>query len=166
MSLTFSKKVLLTAAFTAVFSVAGCVGCTTGKKAGEIEAAPVTTQTPAEALMGMHIYFDFDKYNIRQDQVSTADAMASSIKTNFSNGTMIRIEGNCDERGSSEYNMALGQRRANALQQYLADSGVSRKQLTTTSYGKEKAQMNVAGRQGAEDIWAHDRRDDLVVLGQ
>src|SRR2546422_301333 len=74
----------------------------------------------------------------------------------------IRIEGNCDERGSREYNLALGQRRADAAKKYLTDLGLAADRITTISYGKERPRA--PGHD--EEAWKENRRDDLVPSSQ
>jgi peptidoglycan-associated lipoprotein len=72
----------------------------------------------------------------------------------------VRIEGNCDERGTIEYNQALGQRRASAAKKYLTDMGVSASRISLISYGKEKPVCSNA----TEECWQQNRRDDLVAV--
>ena len=103
------------------------------------------------------IYFDFDKSNIKQDQRARLEKNADHLKQN--QGTKIRIEGNCDERGTSEYNMALGERRAISAKKYLVNLGLHRDRIHTISYGEEKPLLR-----GHDELsWAQNRRDDFVV---
>jgi peptidoglycan-associated lipoprotein len=86
--------------------------------------------------VGDRVYFDFDKYDIRADAQPILAAQADWLKRY---GTVaVRIEGNCDERGTREYNLALGARRANAVREFLVSHGVDASRITTISYGKEK----------------------------
>lgn len=103
------------------------------------------------------VYFNFDSSDIRNDQVSRIEVNADFIK---SHGDMaIRIEGNCDPRGTNEYNMALGERRAQSAKKYLINLGVSEAQLTTVSYGEERMLLH-----GHDELsWAQNRRDDFVA---
>lgn len=104
------------------------------------------------------VYFDFDKSNIRSDQVSRIRKNASYLKKNT--GTRIRIEGNCDERGTNEYNMALGERRALSAKRYLVNLGVASRSLKTISYGEEKPL-----KRGHDELsWSQNRRDDFVIV--
>ena len=82
------------------------------------------------------VYFGFDKYDIRSDYASLLDAHADFLRANPS--VRITVEGHADERGTPEYNIALGERRANAVKMYLQGKGVSADQLSIVSYGKEK----------------------------
>src|SRR5512143_537022 len=102
------------------------------------------------------IYFDFDRSFIREDARPVMKANAEWLKANPK--VVVRIEGNCDERGTKEYNQALGQRRAASAKKYLTDLGISAKRISLISYGKEKPICN----EGNEDCWQKNRRDDLV----
>lgn len=104
------------------------------------------------------IYFDYDRADLRSEsqQSLTHAAQAISQHPNW----RVRIEGNCDERGSTEYNLTLGEERANAAKQYLQQAGISADRLQTISYGKEKP----ACTQSTEDCWQKNRRDHFVLL--
>lgn len=105
------------------------------------------------------IYFDFDSANLSESARTTLTKNASALKAS---SAKIRIEGNCDERGSAEYNLALGERRAKTAQQYLLTLGVKPERLSTISYGKEKPAV-----QGSDEAaMAKNRRDELVVLAK
>lgn len=82
------------------------------------------------------VYFDFDKYNIRSDFAALLDQHSAFLRANAS--ISIVIEGHADERGTPEYNIALGERRANAVKSYLQSRGVAANQISIVSYGKEK----------------------------
>jgi peptidoglycan-associated lipoprotein len=103
------------------------------------------------------VYFDYDKSNIRKDMVASMQVNADFIKKNAKSA--IRIEGNCDPRGTNEYNMALGERRALAAKKYLVNLGISAANLTTVSYGEER--ILVQGQD--EAAYAQNRRDDFVA---
>lgn len=102
------------------------------------------------------IYFDFDKSFIRDDARPVMQANAEWLKAHPK--VNVRIEGNCDERGTIEYNQALGQRRAASAKKYLTDAGVSAGRISLLSYGKEKP----ACTDHDETCWQKNRRDDLV----
>ncbi|MHB8789535.1 MAG: peptidoglycan-associated lipoprotein Pal [Desulfobulbaceae bacterium] len=103
------------------------------------------------------VYFDFDKSDIRADQVERVENNAAFLKKNT---VRIRIEGNCDERGTNEYNLALGERRAQSAKKYLVNLGVDDARLDTVSWGEEKALLF-----GHDEIsWAQNRRDDFVII--
>lgn len=104
------------------------------------------------------LYFDFDQSIIRTDQVERIVKNADFMKSNP--GIKVRIEGNCDERGTNEYNMALGQRRALSGKQYLVNLGVEEYRLDTISYGEEQP-INF----GHDELsWSQNRRDDFVII--
>ena len=105
------------------------------------------------------VYFDFDSSDIRKDQVARIQVNAEFVNTN-QKGYEVRIEGNTDPRGTNEYNMALGERRALNAKKYLMNLGVDEAKLTTVSYGEERLLL-----QGNDELsWAQDRRDDFVVV--
>ena len=104
------------------------------------------------------VYFDFDSSNIRGDQVSRIQVNADFMKSNSE--VAVRIEGNCDLRGTKEYNMALGERRALSAKKYLVNLGVDNKQLSTVSYGEERILLH-----GQDELsWSQNRRDDFVIV--
>jgi len=84
---------------------------------------------------GDRVYFDFDSYDIRSDAQPVLDAQAAWLQRYTS--VMVRIEGNADERGTREYNLALGSRRANSVKEFLTSHGVAADRIETISYGKE-----------------------------
>ena len=86
--------------------------------------------------VGDRVYFDFDKYDIRADAQPLLAAQANWLKQY--SAVQVRIEGNCDEKGTREYNLALGARRANSVRDFLVSHGVEPGRITTISYGKEK----------------------------
>ncbi len=86
--------------------------------------------------VGDRVYFDFDSYAVRADAEPVLSAQAAWL--NRYPSVMVRIEGNADERGTREYNLALGARRANAVRDFLVSRGVSASRITTVSYGKER----------------------------
>ena len=104
------------------------------------------------------IYFDFDKSNIQADQRTRVEKNAAFLKQN--QAAKVRIEGNCDERGTSEYNMALGERRAQSAKKYMMNLGIHGDRMHTISFGEEKPLLH-----GHDEYsWAQNRRDDFVVV--
>ena len=104
------------------------------------------------------IYFDYDSAAIKSDQRSVLQGDVSKIGQN-AGWKMVVVEGHCDERGSEEYNLALGERRAAAVKQYLVDSGVSGSRLDTVSFGEAKPAV-----QGHDEAaWKWNRRAEFVV---
>jgi len=101
-------------------------------------------------------YFDYDKSSIRDDARATLTRNAAALKgilSEFQNA-VITVEGHCDERGSAEYNLALGDRRATAAKEFLVELGVSGARLRTISYGKERPQCT----ESDESCWQRNRR--------
>lgn len=104
------------------------------------------------------IYFDFDKSTIRSDAASTLDRKVPWLQANP--GMRIRIEGNADERGSDEYNLALGQRRAASAKRYLVDHGIAADRFDLVSYGEERPICT----EHNEACWQQNRRDDFRIV--
>jgi peptidoglycan-associated lipoprotein len=102
------------------------------------------------------VYFDFDRYDIRATDAKTLDTNAAWLKTNNS---LVLIEGHCDERGTNEYNLALGERRAKATMNYLVGQGVQANRITIISYGKERPTCT----EHSEACWAKNRRAHFLV---
>jgi len=106
------------------------------------------------------IYFDFDKSFIKLEYRAVLQAKAEFLKDNPN--IHIRIEGNCDERGTNEYNLALGERRANSAAKFLVSLGISPDRIETISYGEERPLA--PGHGGG--AWAQNRRDDFTVTAK
>jgi peptidoglycan-associated lipoprotein len=121
---------------------------------------PSISQQAFQEFQNQDIYFDFDKYDLRTDARATLDRKASFLNQNSS--VRVQIEGNTDERGTAEYNLALGERRANAAKQYLTTAGISAGRLSTISYGEERP-LDPGHNEAA---WAKNRRDHFVITGQ
>jgi peptidoglycan-associated lipoprotein len=110
------------------------------------------------SLAAHTVYFDFDSSVVKGSERSNVEAAAAYLKANPNVG--LRIEGNCDERGTEEYNRALGERRALAARELIVASGVEADRVVTVSYGKDKP----ADSGHNEAAWAKNRRDVFVVL--
>jgi peptidoglycan-associated lipoprotein len=153
--------------------VLGAAGCG-GKKGPEgATAGAGTTESPATlpgadtgALPGGSleagvtlptVYFDYNQASVRSDAKAPLKQAAETLKGNSS--AQVTIEGHCDERGSSEYNLALGERRAQAVKSYLRTLGIDGKKLSTISYGKERP----IDSGHTESAWAKNRRAELIV---
>lgn len=104
------------------------------------------------------VYFDYDRFDIRADQQERLKKNAGLL--NGSPQVRVRVEGNTDERGTNEYNMALGDKRAMSAKKYLVNLGVAERRIDTISYGEER--LLVSGQ--SEDAWAKNRRADFVVI--
>ena len=124
---------------------------------------PVAAESPMAAFERMRaaraadsVYFDLDRFAIKSDQ-STAVSEHAKLALAFSNDH-VTLQGNCDERGSREYNLALGQRRADAVKQSMVLLGVPQDRIETISFGKEKPRAQCHD----ENCWAQNRRADFV----
>jgi peptidoglycan-associated lipoprotein len=106
------------------------------------------------------VYFDFDKYNLRPDARTALDHDAEMLKE-FPDA-MIMLEGHCDERGTVEYNLSLGEKRAKAAKDYLVGLGISPDRLSIISYGKERP----ADPGHNEAAWAKNRRVEFRIISQ
>jgi peptidoglycan-associated lipoprotein len=118
---------------------------------------PTVTDDQLFAQMVKDIFFDYDKSDLRPD---AQQALAQAAQVIKQKGWKVQIEGNCDDRGSTEYNLALGERRADAAKQALQQNGVGADALKTISYGKEKPQCTDQN----EDCWQKNRRDHFSLL--
>jgi peptidoglycan-associated lipoprotein len=103
------------------------------------------------------IYFDYDQSKIKSDQIPTMEHNGSYLKSNPS--ARVLIEGNTDNRGTNEYNLALGERRAMSAKSYLKEFGIEEGRIRTVSYGEERPLFD--GQ--SEDDFAHNRRDDFIL---
>ena len=173
----YKRNALMVLALGLAISVAGLNGCAAKKKIAEEpvkKEEPKPPRKPAPPavvprapekkeevvprdLSFTTIYFDFDKSNIRSDQrdaINRNAQLMSKYKT-----VKIRLEGHCDERGTEEYNMALGQRRADSIIRYLTDYGISNSRITTTSYGE----MRPVDPGHNEAAWSKNRRCEIII---
>ena len=109
-------------------------------------------------LLATMIHFDYDKAIIRGGDAAVLDQKVAILQTN--SALRIRISGHCDERGSDEYNLALGNRRATAAKQYLVSHGIDASRIETVSYGEERP----IAQGHDEESWAQNRRDEFEIL--
>ncbi|HET7788949.1 MAG TPA: OmpA family protein [Myxococcales bacterium] len=121
-------------------------------------AAPEPAPAPAPQPLPQQvsIYFEFDSSTLSADSRSRLQSFYGEVRDR--SDVRVRIEGNCDERGTSEYNLALGQRRADAAKKYLQDLGLDSSRITAISNGEEKPRD--PGHK--ESAWRENRRDDLI----
>jgi peptidoglycan-associated lipoprotein len=113
----------------------------------------------ASPLSKRSVYYDFDMYNIREEFQPIVEEHAKYLLEHKE--LKVRVEGNCDERGSREYNLALGQRRADSVKRAMTLIGVPARQIETVSFGAEKPKA--PGHD--EESWAENRRSDIVYIG-
>jgi len=155
------------AAVTAAFLLVA--GCESKKEATVAPPGPSTSSggtsssiIPGSAEdfrvnVGDTVHFDFDKFDIREDDRSTLQRQASWLSKYPA--VRVTVEGHCDDRGTREYNLALGARRANAVKEYLVSLGVSSARVDTISYGKERPICTEEN----EDCWAQNRRGVTTI---
>ncbi|WNM62102.1 OmpA family protein [Candidatus Nitrospira neomarina] len=130
------------------------------KSAQQTPALPEGIEKKTEALLKSlgDIYFDYDRFSIRADAISVLRENAQALASGLANNKIV-IEGHCDQRGTESYNMVLGERRANAVREYLVDLGVPSENLQVVSYGKEKPFCTDQN----EECWQENRRGHFVV---
>lgn len=160
------KFLLIIGLIAVVVMVFGCHGTKTTVPVEQPQAVDTTPPPPPPAppppqepvtpkIMESDfviVYFDFDKSNIRTDQQVALDKNADILKNHTD--INVEVEGHCDDRGTVEYNLALGDRRAQSVKKYLIDLGISADRIKTISYGKERPAVPGTG----EDVWAKNRR--------
>ncbi len=151
-------------AFAALALLAACQSSSNDSAATGAGAATSTTAGPRPgsqedlvANVGDRVFFDTDESSIRADQRSVLERQAAWL-SRYPQVT-VQVEGHADERGTREYNLALGQRRANAARDVLVAGGVSGSRINTISYGKDRP----AALGSSEDAWAQNRRAVTVV---
>lgn len=131
-------------------------GATAAAPSATANALPAYLDPKADLARGRSLFFDFDAALLRPDAAQLLERHGRYLAAHP--GVPIKVEGNTDERGSAEYNLALGQRRAEAVRKVLELNGVKPAQITTVSWGRERPQA--AGHD--EAAWAQNRRADLV----
>ena len=135
-------------------STAGVGGTATGAGARN------PLKDPSSPLSKRIVYFDFDSYVVKEEYKPMVEAHGRYLQAN--RNARMTIQGSTDERGSREYNIALGQRRADALKKMLILYGATEIQVETVSFGKEKPR-----REGHDEAaWAENRRDEIVFVGE
>ena len=159
------------AAYAVVALAAALAGCSGSGETKPVDnTPPPSTQTPytppaqtytqpsAPSVPSAHsVYFDFDKSEIKPEGQAVISSWAQYLAANPT--VKVRLEGNTDERGTREYNIGLGERRANAVGSALQSQGVSASQLNTVSYGKERP----VALGHDESAWSQNRRTDIVA---
>ena len=149
---------------TLLLSVALLTACASGVKLDDVDgkggaSADYSSQPwndPKSPLFKRSVYFDFDSYAVKAEYQATLQAHANYLKAN--KDRKIKIEGNTDERGTTEYNLALGQRRSEAVRKSLSLLGVSDSQMEAISFGKEKPKAQGSN----EAAWQENRRADIA----
>ncbi|MCX5767424.1 MAG: peptidoglycan-associated lipoprotein Pal [Gemmatimonadetes bacterium] len=128
------------------------------KAAAEAAANASAAIAKAKATLGQIVYFDYDKDEIRDDQKATIEAKLPILEANPT--LRIRVAGHTDNRGSDEYNLTLGQKRAAAVKRYLAARGIADARVETVSFGEERPAVQGEN----EDAWGKNRRAEFEIL--
>ena len=140
--------------FTAiVFGLSACTSTSIERTSDATAVSASTTNVYSEPSLtsSSTVYFSYDNYNIDSIGSDKIKNLAAIVKKN---GLNVKVEGHCDERGTREYNLALGERRANAIAELLIINGVSKANIMTVSYGEEKP----SARGSNESSWSKNRR--------
>ena len=155
-------KSLKTLAMVTVLGLGLAMGAGCAKKNVEEVAAPaeapVSTKAISKKLTKNVVYFDFNKYDIKAEYRDMLQGMADTLKQYPS--IVVLIAGNCDERGTEEYNQALGERRAQAVYDYMIRLGVPAEQLDIISFGEDRPAVKGSN----EEAWAKNRRDNFTIM--
>ena len=115
-------------------------------------------EPPAELeYLFRNVYFDYNKYNIKPSEAPILTEIADWLSNNSSKHLL--VEGHCDERGSNEYNLALGEQRSLSVRRYLINLGIEASRLHTVSYGEERP----AEYGQSEDVWSKNRRSEFLI---
>ncbi len=160
------QAVLPALLLASVITLSGCASKQDDamKSEGEGMGAPESLDSKSLGILEgrtdgpmLPVYFEFDSSEIKDDQVARVENNADFLKKE---SVAIVVEGNCDPRGTNEYNMALGERRALSAKKYLVNLGVDAGSMTTVSYGEER--IHITGSD--EEAWAQNRRADFVIV--
>ena len=157
------KNKYLSLFFAGILLISGCetIGVSSsGSASGEFgDSKQGNLQAYLQNEIGDRVYFETVKHNISSASAFTLESQANWLKS--TPGFQLLIEGHCDERGTREYNLDLGERRGNAVKEFLASLGVDPGRLTVISYGKERP----AAEGSTSEAWSENRRAVLVVSG-
>lgn len=161
-----SKKNSITAALFLTIGL-GFTACSEDevKPAEPVEPVAVEEAAPApepvaEKFAAENVHFAFDQYALTTESQTTLTGLAENLKANAA--SVVQVEGHCDERGSIEYNLALGEKRAQSVKSFLVNLGIPESRLTTISYGEEKP----AADGHDEAAWSKNRRAEFVISAQ
>lgn len=127
-------------------------------------SAPNPTIAALFAQWVQPVYFEVDRSELAPESKDALRRAAGWLTQAPNRSIVFRIEGNCDPRGTEEYNIGLGERRAQAAREFLVSAGVEQSRIQTVSYGKERAAGSSEGAPGMRPSWAHDRRDDFIYV--
>ena len=129
-----------------------------GKPATELKFDQDPNYTRCTDVDFMPVYFAFDASNLKDSELAKIEAVAQHLQANPTR--VVMVEGNCDERGSNEYNLTLGELRAGSVRDYLLRLGIAAERVQTKSYGEEKPAVAGSG----ESVWAKNRRGEFAIF--
>lgn len=130
------------------------------KSAGQQSVTANPLKDPNNILSKRSVYYDFDKYDVKAEYKPMVEAHAKYLAGN--KGAKVAVQGNCDERGSREYNIALGNHRADSVRKMMNVMGASDSQIEVVSFGEEKPRATCHD----ESCWKENRRSDIVYQGE
>lgn len=130
----------------------------TEQQMAKVESTDVSSKFQEVSGVFKDIYFDYDKYEVREDAKQVLKTVADHLRKNTAQKVL--VEGHCDDRGTSEYNLGLGDKRAKSAKDFLVSMGVPSSRVDTISYGKEKPVCS----EHADSCWAKNRRGHFVLL--
>ena len=146
---------------TGTTSGQGAAGKTSSVDQGAAGTGTTTAKRPLSTILtvdvGDRVFFDFDKYSLKAKARQTLERQSTFLKNNA--GVRVVLQGHADERGTREYNLALGERRASAAKNYLVALGINPNRITIISYGKERP--SIAGSN--EAAWSQNRRAVTII---
>ena len=156
------KKKIFSLLFAGILVVSGCetIGGSSSSDAPSYEygdSKQANLQAYLQNEIGDRVYFETDKYNISSASAYTLESQANWLKS--TPGFQIIVEGHCDERGTREYNLALGERRGNSVKDFLVSLGVDAGRITVISYGKERPSADG----NTSESWAENRRSVTII---
>lgn len=145
--------------------IVGTMACTDDEVVDPVQPGapidPIPSDIPpsssASEFVPETVYFDYDSYSLTSETKAKLNVLSDHLKSN--GGDVIQVEGHCDARGSVEYNIALGQKRAESVRRYLTDTGVDPSRVSTISFGEEKPAFEGEG----ESAWSQNRRSEFVL---
>lgn len=138
----------------------GTSAAANAQSAGQSSVAVSPLKDPNNILSKRSVYYDYDKYNVRDEYKPLVEAHSNYLTGH--KDAKISVQGNCDDRGSREYNLALGNRRADSVRKVMNVMGVSDSQIEVISFGEEKPRATCSD----ESCWKENRRSDIVYQGE
>jgi peptidoglycan-associated lipoprotein len=155
----FAAVLLLAACETASDQSAGTAGTGGAAGAGAAQTRSMSAQERLVSQVGDRVFYDFDKSDLKPEARRTIERWAAFLKESGNANLSVTVEGHCDERGTREYNIGLGERRAAAAKNFLVSLGIDARRVQTVSFGKERPAVLGSN----EAAWSQNRRGVMVV---